>query len=272
MLFLPLLSPPLCYAGQGSAAGIPTILHQSAKDRTQLKPEWQICQRSWLTHHPNWTYFVWEDADNLALVQSHFPWFLEVYEAFPHFIMRVDAVRYMYMFLYGGMYADMDVECLRSVEPLLQGQQLVLARMGPEHDFGDSIPNAWFASVAGHPFWWQLLQQIKEDGLRAKSWGVPANEWPRAEWLTGPEALKRAWDLVAKKAAGQPVFDRSTQGHCAQVLPHHYIFPYSWWKGHSDLQPAACHGVRSGEVTNRTECVMHYPEAYAITYWSHSWE
>lgn len=174
------------------------------------------------------------------------------------------------MYLYGGMYADMDMECLRSVEPLLQGQQLVLARMGPNPDLEHSIPNAWFASVPGHPFWLQLLYQINRDGLAFISWGTPADEWPKPEWLTGPIALKRAWDSAAKKPEGQPMLDRSAQGHCAQVLPQHYIFPYNW--NQTELQPPACRAMQDGKPTNRTLCVMHYPEAYTITYWTHSWE
>lgn len=71
------------------------------------------------------------------------------------------------------MYADLDFEALRNVEPLLPGRQVLLGSMmtgmdecvppgptgaGPMCDH--AIPNAWMASVRGHPFWLFALQQI----------------------------------------------------------------------------------------------------------------
>ena len=59
-----------------------------------------------------------------------------------------------------GMYADLDFEALRSLEPLLQGEQLVLAAMTADLDWHQSIPNAWMASAHRHPFWLFTLAEI----------------------------------------------------------------------------------------------------------------
>jgi mannosyltransferase OCH1-like enzyme len=32
--------------------------------------------------------------------------------------MRADSARYMYMYKYGGLYADLDMECLRPMDEL----------------------------------------------------------------------------------------------------------------------------------------------------------
>ena len=58
------------------------------------------------------------------------------------------------------MYADLDCEALRSLESVLVGHKVFLAQMGPEADFSESIPNAWFASVPGHPLWLFCLRNI----------------------------------------------------------------------------------------------------------------
>ena len=58
------------------------------------------------------------------------------------------------------MYADLDFEALRSLEPLLQGEQLVLAAMTADLDWHQSIPNAWMASARRHPFWLFTLAEI----------------------------------------------------------------------------------------------------------------
>ena len=67
------------------------------------------------------------------------------------------------------MYADLDFEALRNVEPLLPGRQVLLGSMmtgmdscrGAEWGMcNHAIPNAWMASVRGHPFWLFALHQI----------------------------------------------------------------------------------------------------------------
>lgn len=59
-----------------------------------------------------------------------------------------------------GVYADLDFESLRNLEPLLRGRQVLLAAMTAEAGFVHNIPNAWMASVRRHPFWLFVLQEI----------------------------------------------------------------------------------------------------------------
>ena len=59
-----------------------------------------------------------------------------------------------------GVYADLDFESLRNLEPLLRGRQVLLAAMTAEAGFVHNIPNAWMASMRRHPFWLFVLQEI----------------------------------------------------------------------------------------------------------------
>ena len=59
-----------------------------------------------------------------------------------------------------GMYADLDFEALKKVEELLVGHKVYLAAMGTDEDFEHGLPNAWMASVPGHPFWLFCLQLV----------------------------------------------------------------------------------------------------------------
>ena len=59
-----------------------------------------------------------------------------------------------------GMYADLDFEALKNIEPLLRGGGVFLAAMGKDESFVHSLPNAWMASVKGHPFWLICMQQV----------------------------------------------------------------------------------------------------------------
>ena len=61
----------------------------------------------------------WSDKDNRALVESEFPDFLPTYDGYEHNIQRADAVRYMIMHKFGGVYADLDFESVRPLDELL---------------------------------------------------------------------------------------------------------------------------------------------------------
>lgn len=120
-------------------------------------------QDSWRNHNPNFTYIFWTDDDNRKLIQDFYPWFLSTYDALPKTIQRVDASRIFYLHRYGGVYSDLDVQCLKPIDPLLRGHELVLGRMGPDYHYEHSIPNAWMASKPGHVFWMWCARWIMEN-------------------------------------------------------------------------------------------------------------
>jgi mannosyltransferase OCH1-like enzyme len=60
----------------------------------------------------NFEHFLWDDFDNRQFIADYYPWFLAIYHAYPREIYRADAVRYFFMYQFGGVYLDMDTECL----------------------------------------------------------------------------------------------------------------------------------------------------------------
>jgi len=151
------------------------------------------------THHPDWEYWLWTDVDNRAFISEHYAWFLPVYDGYPENIMRADAVRYFMLYHYGGLYVDLDFECLRPLEPLLVGREVVIALEPLEHlekelvrqrSFKQVLCNALIASQPKHPFWEQVFQELKvyqnaNDPLDA----------------TGPFMLTRAYDSFSQREA-----------------------------------------------------------------------
>ena len=118
---------------------------------------------SWIDNHPNWIHKLWTDDDNRLFVSTHYPWFLRTYDKLPKDIHRIDTVRYMYLHKFGGVYVDLDFERIRPMDEYLKGKQLFLGRMGDDENFSHSIPNAFMASIPGHPFWLEVLEYIKEN-------------------------------------------------------------------------------------------------------------
>ena len=75
-------------------------------------------------------------------------------------------VRVFYMHRFGGMYADLDMEALRDLTPLLKDStEHVLAYLSDTWTLRHNIPNAWMASPPGHPFW------LVRSGVNCRLWG-----------------------------------------------------------------------------------------------------
>ena len=84
--------------------------------------------------NPGWSFMLWNDTENRALVQAHFPWFLSTYDSYPRSISRFDSIRWVYLAVMGGIYMDIDYTCLRPLETLIAEGWVVFSaseRFGP---------------------------------------------------------------------------------------------------------------------------------------------
>lgn len=163
---------------------MPHIIHQSWKT-PELPVNFQAFSESWQRHHPEWRYILWSDEENRELAKRHFPWFLETYDSFDVPVMRADTARYMYMYVYGGVYADLDMECLRPLGPVVGsgGGAAMVALMGHDLSFEHNIPNAFMASPPRHRLWLDALRAVQ-----AAAPGRNRDDW--VEEVTGPVVLK----------------------------------------------------------------------------------
>jgi len=136
-----------CYSKSSSSSPainyeIPHVIHQTWKTHN-IPSKFSSWSSTWTSHHPDWEYRIWSDDDNLELVNTSYPWFLETYLNLPKAIMRSDAVRYCYMHRFGGFYVDLDVECLADHSPLARCGGVLLPLLGKDYRNPHNVPNAW---------------------------------------------------------------------------------------------------------------------------------
>ena len=153
---------------------IPKILHQTWK--TDIVPtRFQAHVESWKQHNRDWTMMFWDDRMLLEFVATHYPGFLPTFCSYEQGVLRADAGRYLLLHHFGGVYADIDCECVASFEPLLSEERIVFCREPDTHarvqaDFR-GLPyllfNGTMGSPSGHPFWLHLLSFLP-DLVRAK--------------------------------------------------------------------------------------------------------
>lgn len=135
---------------------IPKIIHQTYK--TKNLPElYKPYQKSLLALHPNWEYKLWSDEENDIFLRNIYPDFYSVYMSIPVKIMKIDFIRYVYLYHFGGLYLDLDYEMLKPFD-IIQ-YSIVLPR--ESEDFSPIyLGNSIIASEPKHEFWQILLNNI----------------------------------------------------------------------------------------------------------------
>jgi hypothetical protein len=168
---------------------LPKIIHQTWKDE-EVPASLAACQQSWRRFNPDWEYRLWTDADNDALVQDEFPSLLDLYRSLPRAIHRADFARVLYLWRFGGLYVDLDIEALRPADELLDGPGCTLGTEPNLHaerlrGVERVVCNAAMASEPNHPFWAKMIDEIRERATRGSNDPV---------WMTGPLCLQAAYE------------------------------------------------------------------------------
>lgn len=136
------------------------IIHQTWKTKA-LPVEYAAFAQGIRAHHPGFEYRLWTDEDNLALIRTSYSWFLPTYDAYKHEIERVDAVRYFILYSYGGIYIDLDMECLKPLDDLLSGNEIYFSlEAGPAID-NQVVSNAFMASEPGNGFFHHVMTHLE---------------------------------------------------------------------------------------------------------------
>ena len=145
----------------GRTSLIPKIIHQTAMaDKSRWHPSWERFQKSWLSNFPDFEYRFWADEDLDELIRSKNECFYESYKSYDANIKKVDASRYFILHEFGGIYADMDFECVKNFWDKLPQEKISFAESG-----GISvcrIENALMISPKGHKFWDFLFTKLED--------------------------------------------------------------------------------------------------------------
>jgi len=195
---------------------IPKIVHQTAKTKL-LSPEEDRLRRRVNRLMPGWEMRLWDDAENLDLMERHLPQFSARFKNIRRGVVKADIARCVYMHAFGGLYIDTDYKLLRPIPEELLLKQCILPASrdsdpsSPEFRLG----NAVLASEPGHKFWEYFLTDIFANAnLENLPEGV-------VEKVTGPEGLTDC-------------FLRHPECHSLVYIPEKRFFhPKITWQGFS---------------------------------------
>merc|ERR1719183_2089415 len=66
--------------------------------------------------NPTYRVRSYDDASARQFISAYFPHYLDLYDNFSKPVMRADMWRYLILYQYGGVYFDLDVECLTPID------------------------------------------------------------------------------------------------------------------------------------------------------------
>ncbi|MGI5236671.1 glycosyltransferase family 32 protein [Dactylosporangium sp. CA-139066] len=162
---------------------------------------------TWRRHHPQWQLRLWLDADVPPLANQ------ALFDATESPAQRADLLRYELLLAHGGIAVGADLECRRSIEPLLDGAELFCVR---DDDF--RLTDDLIGCVPGHPAIAAMVAALPD----SMAWH-PSH--PRDE-QTGA-------DLLTRVIAEQEALDGTT----AAVFGPERFFPYHWMEPHRAAEP-----------------------------------
>jgi len=145
---------------------IPKIIHQMAcaplADPESWPASWKKCQDTWKRLHPDFEYVLWTDDSLDRFMKREFPDFYPSWRAYDQNIKRIDTARYCILYRYGGIYADMDCECINRFYEKLPPGRASIGESPWHRKFGERFQNSLMASPPEHPFWETVIAVVVE--------------------------------------------------------------------------------------------------------------
>lgn len=222
---------------------IPKIIHQIWLG-SRLPAAFKRWQESWLATHPDWTYILWTDTEqihspDLAAIYPHYRQRLahelmplynqDLYNLAPNYGAKSDILRIEILRTFGGVYIDMDIECIESLAHLHHCYDFYAGIEALEF-LWLSLNNGIIGSIPHHPILEEYAARIHEQKtINASVFDTQSK--------TGPLAFTRAfWTAACKDNLRNIAF------------PSRFFGPID----------------RFGNI-------VIWPETFACQYFTHSW-
>jgi len=207
------------------------IIHQIWWQGSDQVPEKYAAYRAtWRDLHPSWKILTWSEKRIRNLIRAQFPEWMSFFDSLPLMIQKIDVAKSFILFQHGGVYADMDSQCVRALDsgPLMTIigglEDILVSRMR-----NNALEIALFGVMCGwenrhlinngiiiskrshHPFWLFYLTRLRDTvDLAPTTFG--SSLWVMK--TTGPfkwTELIHAYNRLHPGTIG--------------VLPNHYLEP-----------------------------------------------
>lgn len=192
--------------------GIPRIVHQTSKSGC-LTPRFAKASERWRSLS-GWSYYFHDDAAVERLFEQHyneFPMLKDIVEnCLRYGTLKADVWRYLVLWVYGGIYVDLDAIPAQWEPYMLEGEDALFV-VEQYH----LLSQYYMAVTPHHPLMWYALQESL-----ANLWRAPDTGRIAAALTTGPHALHQAY-IRFRRDAGAHV--EETRPGTKPVAAGHFV-------------------------------------------------
>ena len=179
---------------------IPKIVHQAWLSGDSLKARYYPWRLSWVMLNPEMSFMFWEP--NNIPYDKFTPEGSKLLQMKLKFGVKSDIIRWELLYIFGGIWADMDTECLRPLEEYL----FALESFAGISVYPDGIGNAIVGTIPHNP----LMAEIRDATNAAVLSDIP-----------------RSFDNKRLGAAHGATFAGSNYlFRVAKILPKNYFYPF----------------------------------------------
>ena len=206
---------------------IPKIIHQIWLGSNQPPASFKQFSRSWKIHNPKCNYYLWTDQNIGRLKLRN----QLLFDSLKNYGAKSDVLRYELLQQYGGIYVDVDFECLSAIPEFLFKQSFV---GGLQFNGSPEIGNAFLMASQDSTIINQTISQC----------ALPSHEDAFEIFkATGPYLLS---NVISANLTSPDAF---------LILPSNYVYPMPSFLASSSQKPHSF-------ITKET---------FAIHYWGLSW-
>jgi mannosyltransferase OCH1-like enzyme len=178
---------------------VPKIIHQMWVDEN-IPQHLKLMQNSVKELHPHYEYKFWTDRDLEEFLIQNYPNVFIMYErVFPYVIQKMDFIRLLLVYHFGGIYIDLDVVCTKNADNILK-YPCTLINTTPHNSFSKKhypiiINNAFISAERGNDFIRRVLMRIIEyrDPQSYEEYCSLGSEYTKVLKSTGPLCVTDAY-------------------------------------------------------------------------------
>lgn len=215
---------------------IPKILHLTNK---VLSGTHEFILNEWSRLNPEFEIRFYNDKINENFIRNYFSQYYDIFDKIPNTISKIDFIRLLYLYKFGGVYVDCDVLPLKSIDTLLNISEIVLFKENGKYFNQDYIiSNAVIFATPNHTFIKKLIDEII---LNVENLNSNWNDIRQIIELSGPLLFHKCYNEYENKnqimLLDEKYFNPMTHyelksGFISEDIGYSYgvhLFEGSWW-------------------------------------------
>ncbi len=209
---------------------IPLKIHQIWLGPALPPPLFAAWKKTIIDLHPGWEYLLWTDKD----IQSLNLYNKTLYHNSKNYGERSDIARYEILYRFGGVYLDVDFECIKSLKDFHYLYEFYTAIL--PLDCKSSLTNGIIGSIPGHPILREVITSLVHN-TQAKT----------ILEKTGPQHFEKAFWRVAPSYPQRII-----------AFPASFFFPLNKFQG-------------AAHLTQEQIKTLIKPETVTVHHWTGTW-